>query len=42
MLWNQIEPAGPPQAARSQQGSDDELNLITLCAACHEGLDRSC
>ena len=20
---------------RSQQGSDDELNLITLCASCH-------
>jgi 5-methylcytosine-specific restriction endonuclease McrA len=27
---------------RSQQGSDDDLNLITLCAACHEGLHRSC
>ena len=26
---------------RSQQGSDDELNLITLCAACHERLHRS-
>jgi 5-methylcytosine-specific restriction endonuclease McrA len=25
---------------RSQQGSDDELNLITLCADCHEGLHR--
>ena len=23
---------------RSQQGSDDDLNLITLCAGCHEGL----
>jgi len=27
---------------RSQQGSDDDLNLITLCSACHEGLHRSC
>jgi 5-methylcytosine-specific restriction endonuclease McrA len=26
---------------RSQQGSDDGLNLITLCARCHEGLHRS-
>jgi 5-methylcytosine-specific restriction endonuclease McrA len=26
---------------RSQQGSDDDLNLITLCAGCHEGLHRS-
>jgi 5-methylcytosine-specific restriction endonuclease McrA len=25
---------------RSQQGSDDDLNLITLCAACHEQLHR--
>ena len=25
---------------RSQQGSDDDLNLITLCAGCHEGLHR--
>ena len=25
---------------RSQQGSDDELNLITLCAGCHENLHR--
>ncbi|HEX4919457.1 MAG TPA: HNH endonuclease [Candidatus Bathyarchaeia archaeon] len=25
---------------RSQQGSDNDLNLITLCAACHEGLHR--
>ena len=23
---------------RSQQGSDDDLNLITLCAGCHEEL----
>jgi 5-methylcytosine-specific restriction endonuclease McrA len=23
---------------RSQQGSDDDLNLITLCARCHEKL----
>lgn len=23
---------------RSQQGSDDELNLITLCARCQEAL----
>jgi len=23
---------------RSQQGSDNDLNLITLCAGCHEGL----
>jgi 5-methylcytosine-specific restriction endonuclease McrA len=23
---------------RSQQGSDNELNLITLCASCHENL----
>ena len=27
---------------RSQQGSDDELNLITLCAGCHERLHGSC
>ena len=27
---------------RSQQGSDDDLNLITLCAGCHEKLHRSC
>jgi 5-methylcytosine-specific restriction endonuclease McrA len=26
---------------RSQQGSDTDLNLITLCAGCHEGLHRS-
>ena len=26
---------------RSQQGSDDDSNLITLCAGCHEGLHRS-
>jgi predicted HNH restriction endonuclease len=26
---------------RSQQGSDDDLNLITVCAVCHEGLHRS-
>jgi 5-methylcytosine-specific restriction endonuclease McrA len=26
---------------RSQQGSDDDLNLITMCAGCHEGLHRS-
>jgi 5-methylcytosine-specific restriction endonuclease McrA len=25
---------------RSQQGSDDDLNLITLCARCHKGLHR--
>src|ERR1041385_5891473 len=25
---------------RSQQGSDDELNLITLCGGCHEKLHR--
>jgi len=23
---------------RSQQGDDDDSNLITLCAECHEGL----
>jgi 5-methylcytosine-specific restriction endonuclease McrA len=23
---------------RSQQGGDEESNLITLCAGCHEGL----
>jgi len=23
---------------RSQQGSDEDSNLITLCASCHEGL----
>jgi 5-methylcytosine-specific restriction endonuclease McrA len=23
---------------RSQQGSDDECNLITLCASCHKAL----
>jgi 5-methylcytosine-specific restriction endonuclease McrA len=27
---------------RSQQGSDDDLNLITLCAGCHEGQHRPC
>ncbi len=26
---------------RSQQGSDNDLNLVTLCAGCHEGLHRS-
>jgi 5-methylcytosine-specific restriction endonuclease McrA len=25
---------------RSQQGDDDDLNLITLCARCHEHLHR--
>ena len=25
---------------RSQQGSDDDSNLITLCAGCHEALHR--
>ncbi len=25
---------------RSQQGSDDDLNLITLCACCHDNLHR--
>ena len=25
---------------RSQQGSDDDLNLITLCAGCHQGMHR--
>ena len=25
---------------RSQQGSDDDSNLITLCASCHKGLHR--
>jgi len=25
---------------RSQSGSDEERNLITLCAACHEGAHR--
>ena len=27
---------------RSQQGPDDDLNLITLCAGCHEALHRPC
>jgi len=27
---------------RSQQGDDDELNLITLCADCHKALHRDC
>ena len=26
---------------RSQQGSDNECNLITLCATCHERLHRA-
>jgi len=26
---------------RSQLGSDDDFNLITLCARCHERLHRS-
>jgi 5-methylcytosine-specific restriction endonuclease McrA len=26
---------------RSQRGSDDDLNLITLCAVCHEKLHFS-
>jgi 5-methylcytosine-specific restriction endonuclease McrA len=26
---------------RSQQGADDDLNLITLCVDCHEGLHQS-
>ena len=25
---------------RSQQGSDEDLNLITLCTGCHERLHR--
>ena len=25
---------------RSQQGSDEELNLITLCATCHKNQHR--
>ena len=25
---------------RSQQGADNDLNLITLCAGCHEALHR--
>jgi 5-methylcytosine-specific restriction endonuclease McrA len=25
---------------RSQQGDDDDSNLITLCAGCYEGLHR--
>ena len=25
---------------RSQQGSDDDLNLVTLCSACHEMAHR--
>ena len=28
------------QQLRSQQGSDEDSNLITLCAGCHEGLHR--
>jgi len=27
---------------RSQQGSDNELNLITLCASCHENQHNHC
>jgi 5-methylcytosine-specific restriction endonuclease McrA len=27
---------------RSQQGSDTELNLITLCASCHENQHNHC
>ena len=26
---------------RSQQGSDDDFNLITLCASCHERLHQT-
>jgi 5-methylcytosine-specific restriction endonuclease McrA len=26
---------------RSEQGDDDDSNLITLCASCHEGQHRS-
>ena len=26
---------------RSQQGDDDDSNLITVCASCHEGQHRS-
>jgi 5-methylcytosine-specific restriction endonuclease McrA len=29
------------QQLRSQQGSDEESNLITLCAKCHEALHRA-
>jgi 5-methylcytosine-specific restriction endonuclease McrA len=32
---------GHHKQLRSQQGSDDDLNLITLCAGCHEGLHRA-
>jgi 5-methylcytosine-specific restriction endonuclease McrA len=27
---------------RSQQGSDNDSNLITLCVDCHEGVHQSC
>jgi 5-methylcytosine-specific restriction endonuclease McrA len=26
---------------RSQQGSDDDFNLVTLCAGCHERLHQT-
>jgi len=29
------------QQLRSQQGDDENSNLITLCAACHEAQHRS-
>ena len=29
------------QQLRSQQGSDEEFNLITLCAKCHAALHRA-
>ena len=40
-LWFDARSAGPHKQLRSQQGDDDDLNLITLCASCHEKLHCS-
>ena len=39
-LWLKTNLQVHHQQLRSQQGSDEESNLITLCASCHEGLHR--
>jgi cytochrome c553 len=37
----QTKPAGHYKQLRSQQGSDNDFDLITLCAGCHEELHTS-
>ena len=35
------DPSAPYKQLRSQQGNDEDSNLITLCASCHEKLHCS-